>query len=184
MQEHKNASPEEVCRAVASDLRARGITHEEVGATIGKSRSLVSNALSSKKGFSKQMANLLSRAYGYNIGYLLYGEGELKNSQILHDIVSAPSAGTNSSASEEITMLAALVNCAEGILNVINDQNATDAWMALTHGDFNGYSHAMEKLSKEHDGRRANPILARVLCDRRRGWVFYPIVTNFPEDEV
>lgn len=183
MNEHKNASPEEVCRAVATDLRARGITHEEVGKTIGKSRSLVSNALSSKKGFSKQMANLLSRAYGYNINYLLYGEGEFKSKQILHELVFTPSAGVHSDMSEEITLLASLVNCAEGIIRTVKDKNAMDAWQALTRGDFDGYIKAMARMSKEHGRDQGNPILARVVCERTKGLVCYPITSDLSNEE-
>ena len=60
------ATPEEVNRAVSKDLKARGITQQQAADTIGKSRSMVANQLSSKKRFSKQLASLFYRAFGYS----------------------------------------------------------------------------------------------------------------------
>lgn len=172
------ATPEEVCRAVATDLRNQGITHEEVGKSIGKTRSIVSNVLSSKKRFSKAMASLFNRAYGYNINYLLYGEGPMKGDQVIHDLVQVPSAGYSGSDRDNILILSSLLDCAEGILRVINDPDALSAWDALTHGDFMEYTAAMSRLSENHGGRRATPILAKFVCDHVAGIMFVPVTSD------
>lgn len=172
------ATPEEVCRAVATDLRTQGITHEEVGQTIGKSRSIVSNLLSSKKRFSKSMASLFNRAYGYNIRYLLYGEGPMKGQQVIHDLVGVPSAGPASTDADDFMILSSLVDCAEGIIRVIGEKNAIHAWEALTHGDFAKYTSAMKLLSENHDNRKANPILAKFVCDHVSSMMYVPVTSD------
>ena len=178
MEKGTAATPEEVCRAVATDLRNRGISHEEVGLSIGKSRSIVSNVLSSKKRFSKSMAILFRNAYGYNIDYLLYGEGPMRGEQVLHELVQVPSAGTSGSEKDNILILSSLMDCAEGILRVINDPDALSAWDALTHGDFMKYTESMSRLSEKNGGRRATPILAKFVCDHISSMMFVPVTSK------
>lgn len=177
MDQNPIATPEEVCRAVAADLRSRGITHDQAGKTIGKSRAIISNLLSSKKRFSKSMASLFSSAFGYNINYLLYGTGDLKSKGTLHGIAEYPD-GIHNSTEQTIMVLACLMECAERILNIIGDDDAMDAWDSLTHGDFDGYTKAIECLSKRHNGKKANPILAKFVCDHVSGKAYIPIVSE------
>lgn len=178
MEQNPTASPEEVCRAVAADLRSRGITHDQAGKTIGKSRAIISNLLSSKKRFSKSMASLFSSAFGYNINYLLYGTGDMKTKGgTLHGIAEFPD-GINNSTEQTVMVLACLTECAERILNIIGDEDAIAAWDSLTHGDFDGYTNAVESLSKRFNGKKANPILAKFVCDHVTGKAYIPIVSE------
>lgn len=175
------ATPEEVCRAVSLDLKARGITQQKAADTIGKSRAIVSNLLSSKKRFSKQMAVLFNRAFGYNVGYLLYGEGSLKGQQILHDVVELPTSGAGLETTEDLFILGTMVDIAEGILRVIGDKDAIRAWEGLKNGNFAVYSENMGRLSASHEGRQYSPILARFACDRITSKVYLPITEDIKE---
>lgn len=177
MDQNPVATPEEVCRAVAADLRSRGITHEQAGKTIGKSRAIISNLLSSKKRFSKSMASQFSSAFGYNIRYLLYGEGEMKQKQTLHGLAEIPDDVKNST-DQTVMVLACLTECAESILNILGEKDAIAAWDGLTHGNFDEYSEAIERLSKNHTGKKANPILAKFVCDHVSGKAYIPIVSE------
>lgn len=175
------ATPEEVCRAVSLDLKARGITQQQAAERIGKSRAIVSNLLSSKKRFSKMMADLFSREFGYNIGYLLYGTGELRAKQILHDIVELPSTGPNGNPTEDMFILGSMIDIAEGILHIIDDKDALGAWEAIKNGDYSGYSENMSRLSASHNKRRYSPILARLVCERITSKVYLPITEEIED---
>lgn len=158
-------SPEEVCRNVAIYLRSKGITHEEIGKSLGTSRAYISNILSSKKRFSKQMATMFSRMYGFNRNYLLYGEGEMMQETVVRDIATVP-INIQGTDRDTFVILASLVNCAEGILWIMNDKDALSAWHGLTNGDYQEYLASIEKLSARHNNRRSNPILAKLVCEQ------------------
>lgn len=177
------ATPEEVCRAVSLDLKARGYTQQKTADTIGKSRAIVSNLLSSKKRFSKQMAVLFNRAFGYNIPYLLYGEGQLLGKQVIHDIVQLPISGDANNVNEDYMILASLVDIAEGIIRVSDDSNALGAWQAVMKGDFTGYVENMDRLSAAHNGRHYSPILAKFACDKIKNNIYLPIIEDIKGKE-
>ena len=163
------ATPEEVNRAVALDLKARGITQKEAGETIGKSRAVISNQLSSKRRFSKAMAVLFCRAFGYSVNYLLYGQGEMmdseviENGRILKSVVSVPAPD---GPSDEVTIFACLLDVAEGILRVIGETDAIQAFHCVEQGDFAGYVKNMKNLSAKYPSYSYPPILAKCACDR------------------
>lgn len=166
------ATPEEVNRAVSKDLKARGITQQQAADTIGKSRSMVANQLSSKKRFSKQLASLFYRAFGYSTQYLLYGEGPMMTDEyqqerrIIHDVVSVPTSDVSKRVLVDTAVFACLFDVAEGILRVIDDENAIDAWLAIINGDFSGYLENMKALSARHNNRSYSPLLAKYASDR------------------
>jgi len=174
------ATPEEVCRNVANYFRYKGITHDDIGKVLGKSRSYISNVLSSKKRFSKQMAYKFSRAYGLNVGYLLFGEGDMIGSQTLHDIAEIPTYAGGKDR-DTFVLLSSLMECAEGILHVINDKDALDAWYALANGDFDMYISAMQNMKAKYH-RVSNPILARYVCDHVGNKMYVPIITEVDRD--
>ena len=176
------ATPEEVCRAVSLDLRARGITQQQAAERIGKSRAIISNLLSSKKRFSKAMADLFCREFGYNIGYLLYGTGELRAKQIVHDIIELPSTGSNGNPTEDMFILGSMISIAEDILAIIDDKYALGAWEALKNGDFPGYKHNMVRLSASHN-KAYSPILARFVCERITSKMYLPIVEDVEDSD-
>ncbi len=170
------ATPEEVCRAVSLDLKARGYTQQKTADTIGKSRAIVSNLLSSKKRFSKQMAVLFNRAFGYNVQYLLYGEGQLLGTQVVHDIVELPVSGDANKVNEDYMILASLIDIAEDIIRIAGDSNALGAWQAVMKGNFTGYVENMDRLAAAHNGEHYSPILARFACDKIKDKVYLPII--------
>ncbi len=170
-----SSTPEEVCRAVAADLRARGITHQKAAEAIGKTRSIVSNQLASKKPFSKGLASLFAQAFGYNTQYLLYGEGELRGQQGILDMIGVPIQGTQASQNLDLAILVSLLDCAEGILRVIGDKDALDAWHSISKADWDGYTNAMKSLSVKYKGRTANPILARFICAHAKDFCYIPV---------
>lgn len=75
----KRAQPEDICRAIALDLKERGLTHEKAAMLLGKDNARsVSNQISGKRPFGKKSAALYARTFGYEMPYLLYGIGDLK----------------------------------------------------------------------------------------------------------
>ena len=73
-----SASPEEICRNIASDFKLMGLTQAKAAAQLGIDPKAVANQISGKRAFGKKAAKLYAKAFGYNEAYLLYGEGGLK----------------------------------------------------------------------------------------------------------
>ena len=160
----QTATPEEVNRAVALDLRSRRISQKNAGDIIGKSRTQVSNQLCSNRRFSKSMAELFSRAFGYNVQYLLYGEGELKMDEAIHDGLS--SFSPERSDLDTVSVLSALISIAEDIIYRTGNEEAFEAWRAISEGDFNGYIENMKRITGRDNVRRGNAILARYVASK------------------
>lgn len=77
-------SPEEVLRAVAKDLKFKGLTHEAAAKQLGyTNKQTLSNLLSQKKYLSGIQALKFHEAFNYNQTFLMSGEGELNNDQTL-----------------------------------------------------------------------------------------------------
>lgn len=169
------ATPEEVCRAISLDLKARGLTQQYVADRIGKSRAIVSNALSSKKRFSKEMAIRLSSELGYNIQYLLFGVGELRTDSKRAD-VELPTSGDRD---VDYLLLASMVNIAEGILQTIGDSDALGAWASINCGDLNGYNENMTRLRTHSKGiKYLSPFLPSMVCTFIKTTRFTTIVSE------
>lgn len=160
----KKATPEEVNRAVALDLRSRQISQQDAGKTIGKSRTQVSNQLCSNYYFSKAMAELFARAFGYNIQYLLYGEGELKTEETLHAVLPALTSGNDHV--EDVSVLTSLISIADDIIYRTGNEEALKAWRAILEGDFNVFIENIEHISGRHYLPHYNAILARYVSSR------------------
>lgn len=72
-------TPEEVLKSVSADFKLRGVTHETAAQKMGYgSKQTLSNLLSSKKYMSGYQAKKFNEAFGYNMEYLMSGEGELQ----------------------------------------------------------------------------------------------------------
>ncbi len=71
-----------ICRAVASDFKLRGITHQQAADMLGVEKRTVSNQISGKRPFGKKSAQKYSQVFGYEEPFLLYGIGELKKRQV------------------------------------------------------------------------------------------------------
>ena len=162
--------PGDICKVIAKDLKERGITHKELATMIGKTKSVVSSQISGKKSFSKEMASLFSRALGYNIKFLLYGEGPLKDDSIVRDIVSVPSGERGDL---DISILAGLIQIAGDILYMTNDNTAIEAWNRVNNGDYQGYMDSISLLSKAHNTQQiGSSILVRYICEQIQSKLF------------
>lgn len=72
-------TPEEVLKSVSTDFKLRGVTHDVAAEKMGYgSKQTLSNLLSSKKYLSGYQAKRFNEAFGYNMEYLMSGEGELQ----------------------------------------------------------------------------------------------------------
>ena len=71
-------SPQEVLRAVSNDFKNQGYTYADAAKILGiKSKQTLYNLLSSKKYMSGLQARRFQRAFGYNMDFLMSGEGIL-----------------------------------------------------------------------------------------------------------
>lgn len=135
-------SPEDVCKIVALDLRSKGITHEEAGKVIGKSRVAVSNILYRKKYLSKKIAELFSRAFGYNLDFLMYGRGELTQETIV--LYSNKLQWSNDSS-----VLLSKIEVLEALLGVSGNSELIDAWSLFKKGDYDGFQAHLHNAEME-----------------------------------
>lgn len=176
------ASPEEVCRAISLDLKARGITQQQVADRIGKSRAIVSNALASKKRFSKKLALLLCEELGYNLEYLLFGVGELK-ADFTHATLDLP---TTENRDNDYLLLAAMLQIAEGIIQTIGDRDAVGAWTCINVGDLDGYKECIARLrSRSNSVYYFSPLFPQIVCSmiKNKKSVSLGLDSNEPKGE-
>ena len=155
-------TPEEVCKAVALDLRARNITHEEAGRRIGKTRNAVSNLLSRKARFSSKAAELFAREFGYDADYLMYGKGTLLLNQDSIVVVKDPDKW-----SPDPLILVNMLDIATAILRMTGNQNAKKAWTYFRLGKYDEFQKQL-KLLQEETGEpfRIDDSVAYLVCSR------------------
>lgn len=83
-------TPEEVLKSIAADFKLRGVTHETAAQKMGYgSKQTLSNLLSSKKYMSGYQAKKFHEAFGYNMEYLMRGDGELMSLREADDYYAA-----------------------------------------------------------------------------------------------
>lgn len=70
-------NPAEICKASAVDFKMRGLTHRTAGEMLGRTKQSVSNQISGKKTFSFKAAQRYAETFGYDVRFLLFGEGSL-----------------------------------------------------------------------------------------------------------
>lgn len=100
------ASPEEICRSVASDFKLRGLTHAKAATKMGVDVKAVANQISGKRAFGKNAAHLYAKTFGYNESYLLHGEGSLRNDIIyIKDKISKPQPQMTTISQKELKAL-------------------------------------------------------------------------------
>ena len=154
----------EICETIALDLKERKITHKELAEMIGKSKAVVSTQISGKKRFSKVMASLFSRALGYNINFLLYGEGTLLDNTVVRDVVGVPSL---KNGELDVSVLAGLIQVAEDLFYMLDDEHAIEAWKEINRGNYQGYLSHVNSLVSEHQTElRGSPILSHYICEQ------------------
>ena len=156
-------TPEDVCRAVALDLRARRLTHEEVGKRIGKSRTAISNLISRKRLFSRYYADLFAKTFGYNRDFLLYGKGTLMSNGKVNEIKFRPSEW-----SPDSQILITLIDIAGEFIRLSGNRNLTQAWLSFTGGQYDMFQHFLELTQKETGETFRMPAdsISRLMCDK------------------
>ena len=126
--------PEEVCKAVSLDLRKRGITHEEAGKMIGKSRVSVSNLLYRKKYFSRNAAILFSDTFGHNKEFLTRGLGELVPSQ-----TKSETKVIEWKWNKDPNSLLCVIEVLENLLSISDNTELLNAWKCFKNRDLDGF---------------------------------------------
>ncbi len=131
---------------------------------IGKSRAVVSNQISGKKQFSREAAALFSKALGYNINFLLYGEGSLLEGEKPQDVIIVPS---EKDKTFDASILASLLQVAGDLFAMTGDKDAQDAWEAINRGDFEAYNQCINYLVKRNGTHlKGSPILVKYLANK------------------
>lgn len=153
--------PQDVCRAVALDLRARNLTHEEAGRQIGKSRTTVSNLLARKKMFSRHYADLFAETFGYSREFLLYGKGSLfPNDKV------ADSKQIGDEWAPDPKKLVTLLYSAVTFIRLSGNKNLTCAWMYFTKGQYNKFQYYLKLTQQETGEKYTMPdSIQRFVCD-------------------
>lgn len=146
---------ERICDAIALDLKARKITHQQVADMIGKTKATVSTQISGKNAFSKEMAKLFSDALGYSLRFLLYGEGELIRNTGAYFSEKEPGE----------LVLRGYIDVLETIIHYFRDKDAIEAMNALRHGNFDAHVEAMKRFQKQHGTRMYSPVIAKYVCE-------------------
>lgn len=124
--------PEEVLRSVIADFKLRGVTHEIAAEKMGyKSKQTLSNLLSSKKYLSGYQARKFNEAFGYNMDFLMSGEGQLIHNEKNFKEQISELAIKNSSADM-------VINSVEAILLVDCLRSEEKEWITATNCDDDG----------------------------------------------
>lgn len=66
-----------IAEAIKKDVESRGLTQQDVADRLGDSQAYVAQILNGYKRIGRKKAQQLHNAFGYNITFLLTGEGEL-----------------------------------------------------------------------------------------------------------
>ena len=123
----------------------------------------MSNQISGKKPFCKCIAELFAKAFDYNVNFLLYGEGELRSTQ-LEDPVHTVNA---TSENVDKTELVILVDLLESLLHLAGNQDAIDAWNRLMDGNYDKYKEKVEILLTQNKYNGRVPfILGKLIAEK------------------
>ena len=155
-------SPKEICVAIALDFKRRKISHQEAAEQIGKTKASISNQISGKKPFSKGMAELFASAFNYNVDFLLYGKGDLLG--IDAKDFSKYTVSSIDADNLDASLLPHLIEAADSIIHLSNNELAIDTWNALIMGDFEGYKSKISDLSNDSPSRPISLVSAKILC--------------------
>lgn len=80
----------DVFAKIRADLKRRRITHKIAAEWVGTTKQTISNQLTGKRRFSKNMAQRFSNAFGYSVTWLLFGEGEMFDCGGNYDKIDVP----------------------------------------------------------------------------------------------
>lgn len=143
-----NLTPVEICEAVALDFKRRKITHQKAGEMTGRTKATISNQVSGRKPFSKEMAESFSAAFGYSVDFLLYGRGPLMKVEAeggdnvgLEDIKDGLDSGSALS----------LLEVCQYLLYLSGDKASIATWESLLNGDLHGYLEKAQELVRERN---------------------------------
>lgn len=141
----------EICAMIAADFKKRRITHKVAADKIGTTKQTISNQISGKKRFSKNMAQKFSSAFGYSPAWLLYGDGEMFLAG--HGYIGKD--GENNlpyfvGNFEPILKESQTIRMAERIIEILNNKIAIEAFRAFIKGDYEQYHELIEILESDY----------------------------------
>jgi plasmid maintenance system antidote protein VapI len=133
-----------ICKAIAVDFKVKGLTHETAASQLGCSKQTVSNQISGKKKFSLKTAQRYDETFGYNLEFLLFGKGELNETQPLNSVVDVEQK--TSEVEPTVAELKKQVRLARRLFRIMNNPDAIAAYEAVMSGDDKTYVSLFKKL--------------------------------------
>ena len=100
----------QVCRAISSDFKLKGITHAKAAEMLGVEPRTVSNQISGKRPFGKISASRYAKAFGYDESFLLFGQGRLKKQGAVSVMLQAPNSAGTETVEVPLSTLNSLLN--------------------------------------------------------------------------
>lgn len=77
-QTHPTMTPEQVMKALAADWRQLGLTYHDIARETGYKYQTIANFMAGKKTYFTSAQALRFRPMGYNLNFLMFGEGTLR----------------------------------------------------------------------------------------------------------
>jgi hypothetical protein len=78
-QTHPTMTPEQVMKALAADWRQKGLTYHDIAQQTGYKYQTIANFIAGKKTFFTSAQALRFKPMGYNLNFLMFGEGTLRS---------------------------------------------------------------------------------------------------------
>lgn len=174
-------STKEVCKAITEDLKKRRYTHKMAAEKIGTTPQNMSNMLSGRRQFSRNMAQKFSEQFGYSIEWLLYGEGEMFEAGHGHFYTEHDEANNVASLYyignyEPILKEGRKLRAAERLLEILNNKVAIAAFQAYIEEDYEKYEELRDILESDYSYNipltvRNNPKATEALRNMRKFFV-------------
>lgn len=139
----KAATPAEICKAISADFKMRGLTHEKAADLLGTTKQTVSNQISGKKKFSVNMARKYHETFGYDVQFLLYGEGKLMDQDLIEIDEMLNREGVDLKERRFNRRL-------QQLLRLIGNDNLDMAVQALCEDNEEEYEEYFDKLAREY----------------------------------
>lgn len=159
-------SPKEIKEILALDLKERGITHQYIANLTNLSKGTISNALAGDKPFSRGIAVRISQVLGYNIQFLLTGDGDLRRKDAPLPKIE------NKKGDEKLLALypalnVCLLDILESVLYIMGELTATKISSYLNQGNYQGVDSIISDLETRY-GKRVPRASAFTYCEMAR----------------
>ncbi len=123
---------EDVCLAVAADFKRNKISYDVAAKKLGQSVQTVYNRIASKKYFPVSVAKRWSEVFGFNMMFLMTGEGGLRhNTKSMYDYFDN---------------LEVLVLSVDYLMSFVEDKDVKTMWISMLESDFNSFREAEARL--------------------------------------